>query len=155
MSALTNSKRRCGVVMVDLNEISSRQYAAAVRIYRSSTRADGDIERLIAEDLPALISRLRVVSEVAAATCQEHCCTQRTACASCGKHKHTPLRRNDMGGYVCLTCVDKLLNRLGALVALWEEHAQSERIANPADAAAYAATASCARSLRETMRGGE
>lgn len=39
---------------------------------------------------------------------------QATNCAGCGKHEHTPLRVDEMGGYVCLTCIDK---RLGILLA--------------------------------------
>lgn len=38
--------------------------------------------------------------------------TQATNCASCGKHKHTPLRIDAMGGYVCLTCIDTKLGGL-------------------------------------------
>lgn len=38
--------------------------------------------------------------------------TQATTCAGCGKHKHTPLRIDAMGGYVCLTCIDKKLGSL-------------------------------------------
>lgn len=38
--------------------------------------------------------------------------TQSTNCAGCGKHKHTPLRVDAMGGYVCLTCIDSELDRL-------------------------------------------
>jgi hypothetical protein len=34
---------------------------------------------------------------------------QATNCAGCGQHKHTPLRVDAMGGYVCLTCIDKKL----------------------------------------------
>lgn len=37
---------------------------------------------------------------------------QSTACAGCGKVKHTPLRQDEMGGYVCLTCIDKELTTL-------------------------------------------
>ncbi|KVT65644.1 hypothetical protein WK55_31305 [Burkholderia ubonensis] len=33
--------------------------------------------------------------------------TQATNCAQCGEHKHTPLRIDWMGGYVCLTCIDR------------------------------------------------
>lgn len=36
--------------------------------------------------------------------------TQATTCAVCLEHKHTPLRRDEMGGYVCLTCIDKRLD---------------------------------------------
>ena len=38
--------------------------------------------------------------------------TQATNCAVCGEHKHTPLRIDSMGGYVCLTCIDKKLGSL-------------------------------------------
>ena len=37
--------------------------------------------------------------------------TQATKCAGCGEYKHTPLRRDQMGGYVCLTCIDKELDK--------------------------------------------
>ena len=33
-----------------------------------------------------------------------------TKCACCGKEKECPLRRDEMDGYVCLTCVDKRLD---------------------------------------------
>lgn len=38
--------------------------------------------------------------------------TQATKCAGCGEYKHTPLRRDEMGGYVCLTCIGKRLDAL-------------------------------------------
>lgn len=38
---------------------------------------------------------------------------QATSCAGCGIRKHTPLRVDEMGGYVRLTCID---NRLGELL---------------------------------------
>lgn len=38
--------------------------------------------------------------------------TQATMCAGCGEHKHTPLRIDAMGGYVCLTCIDQKLGSL-------------------------------------------
>ena len=37
---------------------------------------------------------------------------QSTNCAVCGQRKHTPLRNDAMGGYVCLTCIDRELVRL-------------------------------------------
>lgn len=40
---------------------------------------------------------------------------QATRCATCGTHKHTPLRNDEMGGYVCLTCIDKELIRLQSI----------------------------------------
>jgi hypothetical protein len=38
--------------------------------------------------------------------------TQATQCAVCGERKHTPLRVDGMGGYVCLTCIDARLEEL-------------------------------------------
>lgn len=35
---------------------------------------------------------------------------QHTKCAVCGEYKNTPLRRDEMGGYVCLSCIDKRLD---------------------------------------------
>jgi hypothetical protein len=32
-------------------------------------------------------------------------------CAHCGEEKPTPYRRDDLGGYVCLTCVEKYLDK--------------------------------------------
>ncbi|MBP5120978.1 hypothetical protein [Pseudomonas protegens] len=49
---------------------------------------------------------------------------QATNCAECGLRKHTPLRVDDMGGYVCLTCIDNKLNELLAT----EQH-QGEPVA--------------------------
>lgn len=47
-----------------------------------------------------------------------------TTCAGCGQHKHTPLRRDEMGGYVCLSCVDReLSHRAAALATLHAENA--------------------------------
>lgn len=40
---------------------------------------------------------------------------QATACAGCGQHKHTPLRIDRTGGYVCLTCIDRELERVVTL----------------------------------------
>jgi hypothetical protein len=62
----------------------------------------------------AIESKLR---EVAASTVPEppaytYASTQATMCAECGKHKHTPLRVDAMGGYVCLTCIDQKLESL-------------------------------------------
>ena len=39
---------------------------------------------------------------------------QETNCAVCGQRKHTPLRNDTMGGYVCLTCIDRELERMQA-----------------------------------------
>ena len=54
----------------------------------------------------AALSTRPELSDAAAPT---YSSTQATNCASCGEHKHTPLRIDAMGGYVCLTCIDKKL----------------------------------------------
>lgn len=48
---------------------------------------------------------------------------QATNCAVCGKLKHTPLRRDHMGGYVCLTCIDAEMDKALACVAELERDA--------------------------------
>ena len=58
------------------------------------------------EELRAALSTPAEPSDAAAPT---YSSTQATNCASCGEHKHTPLRIDAMGGYVCLTCIDKKL----------------------------------------------
>jgi hypothetical protein len=47
--------------------------------------------------------------------------SQATNCAKCGEHKHTPLRVDWMGGYVCLTCIDKELEARDPAVVLDDE----------------------------------
>lgn len=47
---------------------------------------------------------------------------QATNCAECGEHKHTPLRIDAMGGYVCLTCID---NKLGALLGEFGQQSEA------------------------------
>lgn len=55
--------------------------------------------------------------------------TQATACASCGEHKHTPLRIDKMGGYVCLTCIDQKLGSLLGELGYQEETSAVEPVA--------------------------
>jgi hypothetical protein len=49
--------------------------------------------------------------------------SQATSCAKCGEHKHTPLRIDWMGGYVCLTCIDKELEAHDPALVLDDERA--------------------------------
>ena len=37
---------------------------------------------------------------------QTYSSTQSAECAVCGEVKHTPLRREELGGYVCLACIN-------------------------------------------------
>lgn len=34
----------------------------------------------------------------------------KTKCAVCGEHKETPIRNDKYGGYLCLACIDHILN---------------------------------------------
>lgn len=60
------------------------------------------------EDLRTVIEQLEASEPVA----YTYASTQATQCAQCGERKHTPLRIDAMGGYVCLTCIDKKLGSL-------------------------------------------
>lgn len=56
--------------------------------------------------------------------------TQSTNCAGCGQDKHTPLRIDAMGGYVCLTCIDQ---KLGSILGEFGyPDPTSEALAEPA-----------------------
>lgn len=59
--------------------------------------------------VPAVQTKGKDDSPVVAPT---YCSSQATKCASCGERKHTPLRIDAMGGYVCLTCIDRKLGGL-------------------------------------------
>jgi hypothetical protein len=60
--------------------------------------------------------------------------TQATNCASCGEHKHTPLRIDAMDGYVCLTCID---NKLGSLLGEFGYPAPTPTASSAPKAEAY------------------
>jgi hypothetical protein len=51
----------------------------------------------------------------------------KTSCASCGELKHCPLRRDEMGGYVCLTCIDKKLDEMQGWERGVEEAAKEKK----------------------------
>ena len=51
--------------------------------------------------------------------------TQHTDCAMCGADKHTPLRRDDLGGYVCLSCIDKQLSEQTTDIEGYEQQVAS------------------------------
>jgi dephospho-CoA kinase len=74
--------------------------AARERCLNGWTQAEQDLKQT-EDDLRAKLANLTYKSE------------QATECAGCGKRKHTPLRRDEMGGYVCLTCIDKRLDATG------------------------------------------
>ncbi|ARL36038.1 hypothetical protein [Burkholderia pseudomallei] len=58
-----------------------------------------------------LLATRRATANKASAEVFTYATKQATACASCGEYKHTPLRIDRMGGYVCLTCIDRELER--------------------------------------------
>lgn len=65
----------------------------------------------------AAITAAGTVTAGAAKEAATYSSTQATNCAVCGEHKHTPLRVDRMGGYVCLTCIDEKLEALLYAVA--------------------------------------
>ena len=75
-----------------------------------------DLNAIIAYKLLELVKGL--MSEAGQATPSEpagiysYASMQATNCAVCGEHKHTPLKNDEMGGYVCLTCIDRELIHL-------------------------------------------
>lgn len=69
---------------------------------RKTQRLRDDLLR--ADQVDAELERLRHEFSVAQ--------QQGTACAGCGVFKHTPVRRDSMGGYVCGGCLERELDRL-------------------------------------------
>ncbi|HYD58908.1 MAG TPA: Lar family restriction alleviation protein [Noviherbaspirillum sp.] len=70
----------------------------------------------VADAFIEVIAHFQCTSEDHAAaqpdTAYTYASTQATNCAGCGQHKHTPLRIDAMGGYVCLTCIDQKLGSM-------------------------------------------
>lgn len=94
------------------------------------THEDGLLAANARQDIPDLLAEVRRLHDVvellqrrmseqcvysaglkAGAAALTYSSTQATRCARCGEHKHTPLRRDEMHGYVCLTCIDAELER--------------------------------------------
>jgi hypothetical protein len=69
------------------------------------------VQAQIRESLVAALYAIEAAPAQAAAV-PTYSSTQATECAGCGKRKHTPLRIDAMGGYVCLTCIDQKLGSL-------------------------------------------
>jgi len=59
----------------------------------------------------AVIAHMRTIAQSSVDVCLPTTESE-TKCAGCKKRKPTPLRNDAMGGYVCLTCIDRELNRL-------------------------------------------
>ncbi|ABC36103.1 putative gp38 [Burkholderia thailandensis E264] len=79
--------------------------------------------------------------------------TQATNCAGCGEHKHTPLRIDWMGGYVCLTCIDReLISRAPADAG---EAVGSVTISKPGDSATGISFMSLNERGRQTLGKGK
>ena len=86
---------------------------------------------------------------------------QHTRCAVCGIDKHTPLRRDEIGGYVCLTCIDKMLDELSALKSQRDELLAALKEISLADTIAHSTgkyslvVESCAESARAAIANAE
>lgn len=79
-------------------------------VLEASTGAYGAVAKKLALELSAALAAPPVEQQARALT---YSSTQATECAGCGVRKHTPLRIDAMGGYVCLTCID---NKLGSML---------------------------------------
>lgn len=98
------------------------QHAAAYDLWRHRVGLYRDLasQLLSAAPQPATCNRpLQVQPEAKAGADDDwhlrgyaYASKQATKCAGCGQHKHTPLRIDAMGGYVCLTCIDQKLGSL-------------------------------------------
>lgn len=101
----------CRYFVLDLNH--DQHAPAALRAYAAACRAThpqlaNDIEREFGSATAAAPDS----AQQGEAVNYSYASTQSTRCAGCGELKHTPLRIDAMGGYVCLTCIDKKLGSL-------------------------------------------
>ena len=88
--------------------------AEAVELRRSLGEQLPHKHKAAADDLAKIDAAATALRAALSAPVAEptYTSTQATNCACCGKHKHTPLRIDAMGGYVCLTCIDQKLGSL-------------------------------------------
>lgn len=73
----------------------------------------GVVDEKLADKVVAALASAPAAPTQDTAPALTYSSTQATNCAGCGERKHTPLRIDAMGGYVCLTCID---NKLGSLL---------------------------------------
>ncbi|HCT4372275.1 TPA: hypothetical protein OTX76_000947 [Pseudomonas aeruginosa] len=117
------SLEKCMKVMYERDEHAKRLEAALARVAElekelamaCDAAAKGDAARHAAGGMEMEIQELREkVTELQKELRSRwtYASTQATNCAGCGEYKHTPLRVDWMGGYVCLTCIDKKLEEL-------------------------------------------
>ncbi|MCS7821942.1 hypothetical protein N0019_26680 [Pseudomonas aeruginosa] len=117
------SLEKCMKVMYERDEHAKRLEAALARVAElekelamaRDAAAKGDAARHAAGGMEMEIQELREkVTELRKELRSRwtYASTQATNCAGCGEYKHTPLRVDWMGGYVCLTCIDKKLEEL-------------------------------------------
>ncbi|HEJ5756811.1 TPA: hypothetical protein SL756_004020 [Pseudomonas aeruginosa] len=117
------SLEKCMKVMYERDEHAKRLEAAMARVAElekelamaRDAAAKGDAARRAAGGMEMEIQELREkVTELQKELRSRwtYASTQATNCAGCGEYKHTPLRVDWMGGYVCLTCIDKKLEEL-------------------------------------------
>jgi hypothetical protein len=105
------------VDMMDKHGLSEKDLSSRLGISRT-TVARYRLGTIVPHPLmmPSVFKAIESIVAEKTAPCQEVCCTQKTNCAKCGELKHTPLRRDEMGGYVCLTCIDDQLDYMETIV---------------------------------------
>lgn len=66
----------------------------------------GPLDLALVDDMTIAVEAIHAALPSETAKDQQH-----TKCAVCLEDKNTPLRRDEMDGYVCLTCIDKQLDK--------------------------------------------
>ncbi|WP_153164308.1 hypothetical protein [Stenotrophomonas nematodicola] len=104
---------------LDVKESSKNDNAGFVdlRCYWAVLGIAGEVERSMIDQRVAAPGAQEPVDDDWHLRGYAYASKQATTCAGCGKHTHTPLRIDAMGGYVCLTCIDQ---KLGAMLGEFE-----------------------------------
>lgn len=89
---------------MDSAEMRQKSHELAITAESISEQADA-LEKLFSYELSKLDESQYTYSS-----------KQKTRCSGCGNVKHTPLRVDYMGGYVCLTCIDEELHKSNEMV---------------------------------------
>ena len=112
IAAGTDKSATVARIIIAKNEAENRADVAEYKL----NQAVGEIQPMIIARVEAAEAQVQRLTEENEGLRKErealtYSSTQSTRCP-CGNVKHTPLRRDHMGGYVCLTCIDKELDRL-------------------------------------------
>lgn len=107
---VANLEQECDELVVENARLKRRNFVKFREDECWVWHGDGsdNLESLVC---PVVISAEDLKDIIEVAKEEVYSADEKTTCAVCGEYKYTPLRRDDMGGYVCLTCIDKELNK--------------------------------------------